>query len=91
MEKAEKMFRVKHVSISRSYSSDNVFVAAVSVDSSYGNEIKVKLPEERVLALIEVVSDLIIDSLNEQFSNMKDDALAAIAEREQKLLEVSAE
>jgi hypothetical protein len=57
------------------------------VQTSFGNDIKVKLPPERVLSLIDSIADLVVDALEGQFNNMREDAVAALATRDQKLLE----
>ena len=85
--KTEQRFSVKRVLISRGYSNDTPFTAEISVESAYGNEVKVKLPEDRVLKLIEHVDDMVVEALSLQFTGMKEDHIAAIKEREAKQLE----
>jgi len=82
----EQQFSIKHVSISRGYSRTEPFTASVSVENQWGDEIKVKLPEDRVLDLIESVNDLIVNSLAQQFNNMREDHVAAIEEQRLKAL-----
>jgi hypothetical protein len=87
-DKTQRRFSVKHLNISRSsFSKDADFTATLSVESQYGNEIKVKLPEDRVEALIDSVSDLVLEALQEQFTGMREDFQAVVEHKKQQLLE----
>jgi hypothetical protein len=85
-EKAVPRFAVKAINISRSYHNDSCFRAQVTVTNMYGNDITIQMPEDRVLQLIDVVSDLIVVNVQEQFGNMREDAVAAIEAKKAKEL-----
>jgi hypothetical protein len=87
-DKTQRRFSIKTISISRnSYQKDSEFTAKMSVENMYGDEIKIKLPDDRIEALIESISDLVIDALQEQFTNMREDFQATIEAKAAKLLE----
>jgi hypothetical protein len=82
----ERFYSIETVSIRKDYMSNKVFVADITVKNAYGNSVSIKLPTERVLALIDSVSDLVVESLEAQFKNMKEDALEAIEQQKAKML-----
>ena len=82
----ERRYSVQRLVIARPY-SDGDYEATISVQTRWGDEIKIKLPEDRIEAMIESVSDLIVDSLSVQLGTMKEDFQHHIAERKAKQLE----
>lgn len=78
MNKPEQRFTIKSISISRGYSETDPFKASVGIKSSWDTDMTIKLPEERVLAIIDVVSDIIADALSGHLDNMREDHLLCL-------------
>lgn len=88
--KAEPYFVINSISISPSYQHNGMFSATCKVKNKFsGATLELVIPPERVLPLIDAVSDLIVEELKGQFSNMREEAQHLLQEHQQKLLEQS--
>lgn len=87
-------FQIRSITIARPYgysaNDKGMFTTKVTLGNSHDTRMEINVDEERTLALIEQVQDLILDALNNQFANMRDDAVARIEANRPVLLEAEA-
>lgn len=71
-------FKITRVDISRGYGDSDPFTAKIYVNNHYNANMEIKVSEERTLALIDAVSDLIHDALNQSLVSMRQTALEKV-------------
>lgn len=79
----ERRYTVDAVSINR-YSKEGPYKATVNAYTYNGHKIEVQLPEERVSQIIDLIADLILEAVQEQFGNMREDHLLGLEEQRAK-------
>ncbi len=86
-------FAIRSITISRPYgyaaADKGMFTTSIVLGNSFDTKMEIKVDEQRTLALIEQVQDLILDALNNQFASMRDDAVARIEANKPVLLEAT--
>lgn len=82
-------WNINSITIDRNdYTADKTFKARVTLMNTYQSKMEIAVDSERTLAIIDIISDLILDQLNIELTNMREIAVALVAE--QKLKELPA-
>lgn len=66
---------VRSVHITKGYGDDDVFSCSVTLASPSG-EIKLKIPDDRVNQIVDLIADLVIQSTTEAMQQMTRDVMA---------------